>query len=555
MAEMAHEDVGAMRTPALLALSLTLASELSSRLASPSFLDELPRFPAGPEKDRSAEWGLYADAHPDTVVDGDRSGNETTAEASEELSIPPGAPSIPQGTLPDISVGIETLARSIDVARIALAGHTDRIFNLHDMRREVLGIPEGKSAFRNSHDYLREHLRIERRDAKKRIERSAQVMARRSLDHAQELPPRMPVLAEALHQADFDTSAADLVADTLSSARREAALAHVPPEVVDELLVAGEQKLVALAKDVGPGTLSKICQHWHQRFEAMVNPDGAEPNEAQLNAAQGLFYRGQGKGLHRWTVVATDAQHEILKTIASAGSNPRTAPGGAADASSIDGAGAWARQLEDADTLDTRTRGQRELDGLISALTGALALTATDTADGGSGARPQVMVTIDYQTLLKQTHHADATRQWISSASYTGQISPASIRQWACDADIIPVVLGGQGEVLDVGRSQRLFTRKLRRAIMARDGGCSAPGCSIPAPWCEAHHIEHWENGGPTSVDNGTLLCSHHHHAVHAGAWEISVQSGIPWFIPAPYLDPIRRPRRNKYWRPGGVNS
>lgn len=91
----------------------------------------------------------------------------------------------------------------------------------------------------------------------------------------------------------------------------------------------------------------------------------------------------------------------------------------------------------------------------------------------------------------------------------------------------------------------------LRRAITARDGGCTAPGCSIPAPWCEAHHIQHWEDGGPTSVDNGTLLCSHHHHAVHAGAWGISVWQGIPWFVPARYLDPDRRPRRNLYWRPG----
>ncbi|MCY1158340.1 MAG: endonuclease, partial [Citricoccus sp.] len=82
-----------------------------------------------------------------------------------------------------------------------------------------------------------------------------------------------------------------------------------------------------------------------------------------------------------------------------------------------------------------------------------------------------------------------------------------------------------------------------------------APACSISAPWCEAHHIEHWENGGPTAVDNGVLLCSHHHHAVHAGNWEISVRDGIPWFIPACHHDPERRPRRNRYWRPGAVGD
>lgn len=139
----------------------------------------------------------------------------------------------------------------------------------------------------------------------------------------------------------------------------------------------------------------------------------------------------------------------------------------------------------------------------------------------------------------------------VSTTSYVGDINPQTIRQLACEADLIPVVLGGSGEILDVGRSKRLFTPQLRRAITARDGGCTAPGCSIPAPWCEAHHIRHWEDGGPTSVENGALLCSHHHHAVHAGAWKISVRQGIPWFIPARYLDPQRRPRRNFYWRPG----
>ncbi|QCU78173.1 HNH endonuclease [Citricoccus sp. SGAir0253] len=125
----------------------------------------------------------------------------------------------------------------------------------------------------------------------------------------------------------------------------------------------------------------------------------------------------------------------------------------------------------------------------------------------------------------------------------------------AGDADLVPVVLGGEGEVLDVGRSRRLLTRTLRRALVARDGGCAAPGCTIPAPWCEAHHVEHGEHGGPTSVDNGVLPCSHHHHAVHAGSWGISMRHGVPWFIAAAYQDPCQVPRRNGYWRPGPAPS
>ena len=111
------------------------------------------------------------------------------------------------------------------------------------------------------------------------------------------------------------------------------------------------------------------------------------------------------------------------------------------------------------------------------------------------------------------------------------------------------MVLNGQGRVLDTGREQRPFPLRLRRAVAARDGGCAAPDCSMPAPWCEVHHIQHWDHGGPTSVDNGVLLCYHHHHAVHAGAGSIENRQGVPWFIPAAYLDPARTAQLNVFWR------
>ncbi|XKH52039.1 HNH endonuclease [Citricoccus nitrophenolicus] len=432
----------------------------------------------------------------------------------------------------------------------------------------------------------------------------------------------MPVLAEALQTAELGEAAVDMIVGTIASARREAVLANTAPGTVDDLLADGERLLVAQARDLDPDTLRKVCAHWRQRFEAVVNPDGSEPNDAQLKAMQGLFYRGPGKGLHQWTLLANDAQHEVLKTVVSAASSPRktradgrmdpkgrnhdrtgtntgTDTNAGVDVETDTENADCATELATNEALDGRSRAQRELDGLVSALTGALALVGigpetgmgadgrsigntnpTDTAQSGprGRARPQIMAVIDYETLFAQFDAADDVHsedriprsgpsgssgllgppgppgrhdRTISTTSYVGDINPQTIRQLACEADLIPVVLGGSGEVLDVGRSKRLFTPQLRRAITARDGGCTAPGCSIPAPWCEAHHIHHWEDGGTTSVENGALVCSHHHHAVHAGAWEISVRRGIPWFVPARYLDPERRPRRNFYWRPG----
>ena len=117
----------------------------------------------------------------------------------------------------------------------------------------------------------------------------------------------------------------------------------------------------------------------------------------------------------------------------------------------------------------------------------------------------------------------------------------------AADAGIIPVVLGADSEVLDLGRARRLFSTAQRRALAERDGGCAWPGCPHPPSYTEAHHIRWWNaHGGATDLDNGILLCSSHHHRVHDDGWQISVREQVPYFIPPSHVDPHRRPR------PGG---
>ncbi|OFE16773.1 hypothetical protein BA895_04190 [Humibacillus sp. DSM 29435] len=94
-------------------------------------------------------------------------------------------------------------------------------------------------------------------------------------------------------------------------------------------------------------------------------------------------------------------------------------------------------------------------------------------------------------------------------------LSAAIVRRLACDAAIIPVVLGSDSQPLDVGREERLVTRAMRTALWLRDGGCSFPGCSTPAQWTDAHHVKHWLHGGTTCLGNLALLCRRHHGYVH----------------------------------------
>jgi hypothetical protein len=123
-------------------------------------------------------------------------------------------------------------------------------------------------------------------------------------------------------------------------------------------------------------------------------------------------------------------------------------------------------------------------------------------------------------------------------------ISAATARQLAASAGIIPAVMGGHSEVLDLGQSQRLFTRAQKIALADRDGGCAAPGCGRPPQLTEAHHIDWWERDlGPTNLSNGVLLCCYHHHLLHRAEWVIRVEDGRVWFIPPPHIDPQQRPR------------
>ena len=227
---------------------------------------------------------------------------------------------------------------------------------------------------------------------------------------------------------------------------------------------------------------------------------------------------------------------------------------GARSAGSADAAAGEEKSDPGAPALDLRSRPQKLLDGLIGAC--KIALSSGELPAAG-GLRPQVMVTIGYRDLLEQlgetgggrTASNTGTLPNTGSLPFTGPVSAATIRKIACDADIIPVLLGTEGRILDIGRASRIFPPHIRKALTARDQGCAFPGCTIPAPWCEAHHISYWSRGGTTSTDNGVLACAAHHHLIHKEHWTIQLRAGIPWFIPPPHLDPRQQPRRNHYFR------
>ena len=165
---------------------------------------------------------------------------------------------------------------------------------------------------------------------------------------------------------------------------------------------------------------------------------------------------------------------------------------------------------------DPRTTEQVAADALVAMV--RLAVDADPGALFGSR-RPAVRLVV-------------SERAFIEDSGET--VSMATAERFICDAGVIPVKFDSDGQVVNVGRAQRLFTERQRVGLAVRDGGCRFPGCDRPPSWCEAHHINQWaRDHGSTDLADGVLLCRRHHLLVHNNAWQIR-RSGAEYSIAPP---------------------
>jgi len=168
---------------------------------------------------------------------------------------------------------------------------------------------------------------------------------------------------------------------------------------------------------------------------------------------------------------------------------------------------------------DTRTTPERQGDALVEIID--LAASSEDLPKEG-GERPHIALTMSLEDFLAQRGTADVEGM--------GPMDAASVRRIACDSNVMRVVLGARSEVLDIGRSTRTIPNQIRRALIIRDGGCAFPQCHRRPRQCHAHHLAHWADGGPTSVDNLVLVCGAHHRLIHHSHWTVKINEGRPEF-------------------------
>ncbi|MGH9052960.1 MAG: DUF222 domain-containing protein, partial [Acidimicrobiia bacterium] len=165
---------------------------------------------------------------------------------------------------------------------------------------------------------------------------------------------------------------------------------------------------------------------------------------------------------------------------------------------------------------EERTAEQRRADALVELCRQWL---DSEVAPQAGGERPHLTVIVDLETL-----EGRAGRR--CDLDQAGVIHPEAARRLACDAGVSRVITTGASEPLDVGRRTRTVPASLRRALVVRDGGCRFPGCDRPHWWCDAHHVIHWLDEGPTSLANLVLLCRRHHRLVHEGGFHLERMEG-----------------------------
>jgi len=165
---------------------------------------------------------------------------------------------------------------------------------------------------------------------------------------------------------------------------------------------------------------------------------------------------------------------------------------------------------------DLRPSDRRRGEALVM-----LVRRAVESADATpKSSKSQLFVTVDLDTLRDGLRGAGETLAGTEAGTL---LAPETVRRLACDATIIPTVLGAAGEMVDLGSAVRLFTAAQVKRLWFRDRCCTYPGCSMPAQWTDAHHLLHWADGGPSDLDNAALLCERHHTVVHQRRYAGSV--------------------------------
>ncbi|HEX3812109.1 MAG TPA: DUF222 domain-containing protein [Mycobacteriales bacterium] len=390
----------------------------------------------------------------------------------------------------DALAAVERVSRRLEYGKLRLLAD----FHRRDVAGEVAGV--------STRQFLKARLRLSSAEALRRLHAVRELVPSVS-PTGEVVEPELPATAAVVASGDISSEHAQVISSAIS---------HLPTGLDVSVVAGAEKALAGHARKLDPADLRTVAQRLHLH----LNPDGTLPDDKP--SRRELTFRRDAYGMD---VIRGRLDAEGSATVQAALA-PLMQP----------------RRAEDG-VRDPRSPARRCADALVELSEQSLNCGDLPTI---AGERPHVTVTIGLDDLREGTGHA--------TLNTGAPISTETARRIACDASVIPIVLGGEGEPLDVGRASRTIPPGIRRAVVARDIGCVHLDCvhldcDQPAQRCEVHHVRHWANGGATALNNLVLLCRHHHWTIHHQNWQIAFQKWVPYIIPPPLIDPEQRPRRN----------
>ncbi|MDJ0334777.1 DUF222 domain-containing protein [Salinibacterium sp. G-O1] len=407
----------------------------------------------------------------------------------------------------EITREIEQVGRLTDALRALAAAEVDE-----RSRYELgqAGLAQRLGETRGMH-LIEKLTLVSQREASRRVKLGRAIRARACLD-GQVLPADYPLVSAAVISGRLGVDAASAIIHALDqAAQRHATL---------ERLEVAEATLAEDGLTLPADLLAVRARVWRE----VLDPDGAEPRDEVLRTRRAFWIGREENGLTRFGGHADPTNAALLKAALAERAGPNVIPrfldaqDAPADAESLTGA-----------ARDPRTLEQKQFDVVMGLLTAGLR-----SSEGEPGSMRSVTTVV---AVIKLSDLENGTGVgWLDDVDEP--VSSATVRELACDGGVKVLTVGSNGEVLNLGRTQRLFSRHQRLALAAVDGGCVWNGCHAPPSWCHAHHVKEFGQGGLTDVDNGVLLCPEHHHLLHASGYQMKMINGRPWLLAPVWLDP-----------------
>jgi len=387
------------------------------------------------------------------------------------------------------ATALETASRLVEAAQLRV-----------DAQLTVRGVGPDRG-YKTTAAFLRDLHRISPAAARGRTRAAEAVGPRRALT-GEPLEPIYPTVAAAQAAGEIAAAHARVVARTVES---------LPAEVRAQHDRSVEALLVDKAKQFDPDTLSRVVA---RRVLDTLDPDGTLQTVEERHTRRGHDIHVRPDGSSHVEGDLTAECTELLLTLRDSLGRPAST----------------------SDAPDTRTHRQRCHDAL---LTGLARLVRSEWLPDIAGVKATIVLTMSAEDYAAGTGYA--------TTGHGRRIPVQEAKRWAtADHDLIAVLLNRTKRIEAYSDRHRIFNRNQRLALWARDRGCTFPGCSAPPGWTEVHHVIEAQAGGPTSTDNGVLLCDWHHDHHSRIGWRCEFRDGTPYWIPPSWLDSEQRPRRNE---------